>query len=71
MPLATFFIIGAQKCGTSILRDYLDLHPDVGMVNHEMNFFSDDKLRRRGVEWYSDQFVEAPVRGEKSPSYAA
>jgi len=71
MPLPNLIIIGAQKCGTSILRDYLGLHPDVAMVNHEMNFFSDDKLWRRGIEWYSEQFAEAPVRGEKSPSYAA
>jgi len=71
MPFPNVIVIGAQKCGTSILRDYLNLHPDIALVNQEMHFFSEDRLWRRGIDWYSAQFADAPVCGEKSPSYAS
>jgi len=37
-----FFIVGAPKCGTSSLADYLGGHPDIFMARKEMHFFGSD-----------------------------
>lgn len=43
-----FFLIGAPKCGTSALADYLGQHPEVGMCpRKESHFFADDELHKR------------------------
>lgn len=62
-------IIGATKCGTSSLHQYLACHPQVFMSEpKELRFFT--KHWEKGVEWYEAQFpVDAPVRGESSPQY--
>ncbi len=40
--LPNLIVIGAQKCGTSAMHYYLDLHPEVGMSSpKELNFFAD------------------------------
>ncbi|MCB0875112.1 MAG: sulfotransferase [Solirubrobacterales bacterium] len=40
-----FFLIGAPKCGTSALADYLGQHPEIGMCpRKETHFFADDQL---------------------------
>jgi hypothetical protein len=71
VPLPNLFIIGAQKCGTSSLHHYLGLHPEIGMSpSKELNFFSHERVWRLGRAWYEQQFPEAPVRGEGSPSYS-
>lgn len=74
MPLPNLIVIGAQKCGTTSLHHYLDLHPEIaiacGVDSDEVHFFSWDGRWRRGLEWYARQFREAPVRGEVSTSYS-
>jgi len=64
-------IIGSQKCGTSSLHHYLDLHPEVSMSDQkELDFFVDRKNWQKGVHWYESQFTgTAKVHGESSPSY--
>jgi hypothetical protein len=37
-----FFIVGAPKCGTTAMSDYLAGHPDVFMARKEMHFFGSD-----------------------------
>jgi hypothetical protein len=37
-----FFIVGAPKCGTSALAEYLVAHPDIFMARKEMHFFGND-----------------------------
>jgi len=37
-----FFIVGAPKCGTTALSDYLANHPDIFMARKEMHFFGRD-----------------------------
>jgi Sulfotransferase domain len=72
--LPNLVVIGAQKAGTSSLHLYLKLHPEIAMsAVKELNYFSGPGWNwERGLEWYSEQFrVDAPVRGESSPSYAA
>ncbi len=70
-----FFIVGAPKCGTTSMREYLRQHPDVFMAQGEPHFFGSDthsKLRRMTEEEYLNRFSEARDEkrvGEKSPSY--
>jgi Sulfotransferase family len=62
-PRPDFFIVGAFKCGTTALFDYLRQHPQVFMPFHkEPLFFGDDLTRRYGrmtEEQYLDLFREA------------
>ncbi len=74
--LPDFVIIGAMKCGTTSLYDYLNLHPEVSMSHpKELNFFTQHQRWRLGVDWYKDRFAPkdeacaARVRGEASPNY--
>jgi len=73
MPLPNLIVIGAAKCGTTSLRAYLDLHPEIAMAttrrSSELDFFSHEDRWRRGARWYERRFRDAPVRGEVSPSY--
>jgi len=50
-----FYIIGAAKCGTSALYDYLIQHPSVySAVTKEPRFF--DKYYGKGLNWYKVLF---------------
>jgi len=71
--LPNLIVIGAQKCGTSVLHYYLGLHPEVSMSRpKELNFFIEERNWPRGVDWYKGQFdANAKVRGEASPNYTA
>jgi hypothetical protein len=66
-----FLIIGAAKCGTTSLYNYLIEHPDVaGASAKELRFF--DAKFHRGWAWYLAQFPErgkAQIVGESSPNY--
>jgi hypothetical protein len=49
--LPDFYLIGAQKSGTSALYDYLVQHPSVHpCITKEPRFF--DKYYQRGINWY-------------------
>jgi hypothetical protein len=69
--LPNLIVIGAQKCGTTALHEYLDLHPQVAMSRpKELDFFVEQHNWGRGRGWYERHFAaDAPVRGESSPSY--
>lgn len=70
MPLPTFLVIGAQKCGTTALHHLLDQHTGIAMSRRkEPNFFTG--RWERGVDWYQRQFDDRPQRGDASPSYSA
>jgi hypothetical protein len=71
--LPNLIVIGAQKCGTSVLHYYLSLHPEVSMSKpKELNFFIDERNWPRGIDWYKRHFdANAHVRGEASPNYTA
>jgi hypothetical protein len=71
--LPNLIVIGAQKCGTSVLHYYLSLHPEVSMSKpKELNFFIEERAWPRGVDWYRAHFdPDAHVRGEASPNYTA
>ena len=71
--LPNLIVIGAAKCGTTSLHEYLDEHPQISMSREkELHFFVDRKNWSRGLDWYEAQFdASAPVRGESSPGYSA
>lgn len=41
-PRPDFFIVGAPKCGTTALSDYLAMHPEIFMGRKEMHYFGSD-----------------------------
>ncbi len=56
-----FFVVGAPKCGTTVLDHYLGLHPDVFMARKEMHFFGSDlhfgsQFYRRDEQAYLSEF---------------
>jgi len=72
-----FFIVGAPKCGTTALYQYLRAHPNVFMPSFkEPHFFSTDLISNpviKTIEQYAELFAEsteAHMRvGEASASY--
>lgn len=71
--LPTFFILGAQKAGTTALHSYLAGHPQVAMSTpKEPDFFIAERAWRNGFDWYERLFDSGPntvARGESSTSY--
>lgn len=67
--LPTFIVIGAMKCGTSSLHQYLDEHPQVCVSNpKETDFFL--KRNEKDLAWYRGCFEgEAKAYGEVAPNY--
>lgn len=56
-----FFIVGAPKCGTTAMADYLAGHPDLYLARKEMHFFGADlrfgpQFFRRGLADYLAEF---------------
>ncbi len=74
MRLPDFYIIGAMKCATSTLQRQLALQKGVFMSEpKEPNFFSDDDVYARGLDWYGALFADADGAtriGEASTHYA-
>lgn len=69
-----FLIIGAQKCGTTSLYQYLIRHPSISpAVRKETHFF--DKRYELGMDWYLSQFPslhgenQNPITCEATPRY--
>ena len=77
-PLVDFMIVGAQKCGTTALGQFLAEHPEIGMsAQKEVHVFDapdylagtsardvDARYRR-----YFDHVRDAAIRGEATPIY--
>jgi hypothetical protein len=71
--LPDFLLIGAMKCGTSTLQVQLAAQPGIFMTSpKEPNFFSDDPVYGRGLDWYGNLFADAApgdLKGEASTHY--
>lgn len=69
------FIVGAQRCGTTLLYRLLDSHPDVTMarpVRPEPKIFLADEVVGDPLAYDARLFADVaatPVRGEKATSY--
>lgn len=60
-----FFIVGAPKCGTSAMNDFLGQHPDVFMAKKELHYFGKD-LGIRGKLTEAEYLNSFQSAGEKS-----
>jgi hypothetical protein len=73
-PLPGFFIIGAQKSGTSTLHHLLQQHPQAYLCDpKEPHFFSDPSIGAKGEDWYRSLFAaagDAIAVGEASTTYS-
>lgn len=71
MPLPTFVILGAQKCGTTTLSATFRHHPQIHVSRRkELHFF--DRPKNADLNWYAEQFRPRPAHlawGEATPSY--
>lgn len=71
-----FFVVGAQRSGTTLLHGLLAAHPEIEMaspVRPEPKFFLLDELHGKGLEHYRRAFFAgkpgARLLGEKTVSY--
>ncbi|KAK6989736.1 heparan sulfate glucosamine 3-O-sulfotransferase 5 [Biomphalaria glabrata] len=65
-------IIGARKCGTRALIEFLELHPQINSPTDEMHFFSNDTNYKMGLDWYRKKMpLSYPdqITIEKTPRY--
>ncbi|XP_049275785.1 heparan sulfate glucosamine 3-O-sulfotransferase 1 [Rhipicephalus sanguineus] len=65
-------IIGARKCGTRALLEFLALHPSVQKAPDEVHFFDDDERYALGLDWYRRRMPASradQLTVEKSPAY--
>lgn len=71
--LPGFFVLGAQKSGTTTLHNWLVQQPDVCLPRiKETHFFSDKERYQRGIDWYLNEFPkcsEGDTKGEIDPEY--
>ena len=71
-PRPSFFVVGAQKAGTTTVHDWLASLPDVRLpATKETHFFSDDERYAQGEAWYLSRFQAPPgtIAGEVDPEY--
>ena len=68
-----FFILGAQKAGTTWLWSMLEQHPGTSLPNEkEIHYFGSSELHAKGDEWYFSHFKDldpTKVIGEASTSH--
>ena len=68
-----FFIVGAQRCGTTSLHHYLSKHPQICMGSEkEIHYYSIEKKYIKGMDWYKSRFnncSENIITGDASPLY--
>ncbi len=76
MSYKTFFIVGAQRSGTTYLCKILDEHPQILMakpLKPEPKFFLNDEEYDRGISFYLQKYyppdTSGMILGEKSTSY--
>ncbi|SLN11641.1 Sulfotransferase domain protein [Roseivivax jejudonensis] len=69
--LPNLVVIGAMKCGTTALHDYLERHPDIFMSTpKEVNYFSGNQSDR-SLDWYKNLFpATCKIQGESSQNYS-
>ena len=63
-------VMGAKKCGTTALRNFLTFHPQIATSKGEVHFF--DNRYYLGMDWYLDQMpysTPEQITLEKTPKY--
>ncbi|MCJ7602648.1 MAG: sulfotransferase domain-containing protein [Desulfobulbaceae bacterium] len=71
--LPSFFVVGAQKAGTTTLHDWLAMQPGVSLPTiKETHFFSEAEKFAKGLQWYSQWYKQIStdsIVGEIDPEY--
>lgn len=70
--MPNYLIVGANKCGTTLLRSYLQQHEEVYIAPRALHFFDRDDRYAQGIEWYRSQLQpgnQCRACGEKTPRY--
>ena len=72
--LPDFYVVGAQKCGTTSLHAYLNSHPSICLpAGKETKYFVRDDRYQLGLDHYLGQWHERPTEnqliGEVDPDY--
>lgn len=72
--LPNFFVVGAQKAGTTTLHNLLQSHPEIYLPEQkETKFFVDDTRYAMGIEHYEREYFSGwknePAIGEVDPDY--
>ena len=68
--IPNLFIVGAMKCGTTSLHNYLDQHPSISMSSvKEPNIFTGPDWQEELSRYELLVDGEAPVRGESTTDY--
>jgi len=77
--LPDFFIVGAQKSGTTSLAVWLGQIPGFRIARmavpyknwerREIQFFNNPRVRIRGLRWYSSRFEPDLINGDKTAEY--
>jgi tetratricopeptide (TPR) repeat protein len=70
----SFIIIGAPKCGTTTLFEYINQHPQVLDPIYKETRYFDTKLSQYGIDYYFAHFPLTPednsfITGESDPGY--
>jgi len=72
-PAPSFFILGAQKSGTTWLWDMLKQHPGTSLPEEkEIHYFGSAELYEKGDDWYYSHFAglnPEKLIGEASTTY--
>ncbi|HEX5912914.1 MAG TPA: sulfotransferase, partial [Rubrobacter sp.] len=72
MTMPNFFIVGAQKAGTTSLYQYLNQHPQVYMSPIKEPFFFDHEMDSEGgVVWREFEGHRQPPRFTSIEEYSA
>lgn len=76
MRLPDFLVIGAARCGTTSLFEYLRFHPQIYLPPNkrpEPHFFLREREYKKGIKYYSDKYFKYAdnkmIAGELSTSY--
>jgi hypothetical protein len=73
--LPNFLVIGAARCGTTLLHECLKEHPEIYVPHHvwkEVHFFDRESNYIRGIEYYRTFFQDIrqeKMIGEVTPNY--
>ncbi|MFV8819486.1 sulfotransferase family protein [Haliea sp. E17] len=72
--LPNFFVVGAQKCGTTSLHEYLRVHPEIYLPEQkETKYFVNNEIYSKGIDYYEREFFDRwqgePLVGEIDPEY--
>ena len=68
----SFFVLGAQKCGTSTIHNWLAQNPNLCLPEQkESHYFSNELNYKKGLKWYDGWFKgeSNKIRVEVDPSY--